>query len=148
MNLFVREGILYFLAYVPISLFLSPFIPERQKKKLTMTFRDSIQLQNFINILYVFGKLPTAGWGWIMVTILEYVPLFALAPRFVLNMRELYAHNVRGNHASGIDTAFGLPSDAVGTAIVFADAGQEQNESGEHVEEISMEENRRDTNVI
>lgn len=106
-----------------------------------------MQMDNVIMVLYILGKLPTAGWGWILAAILEFVPLFTLAPRFILNMRELYAHNIQGNHASGIDIAFGLSSHAIGTEIVFADAGEERDERMEDGEGILMEENRRDTSV-
>jgi hypothetical protein len=66
---------------------------------------------------------------------LEYVPVFTLTPRFILSMRALY-HDV-----ADIDTEFGFTSvsgrNDYGTAIVFADVGQ--NEEGmEQDDEMPM----------
>lgn len=117
--------------------------------ELTVTPLDSMQLENLNIVLYILGDNSTQGWGLIPGGILE--SLFTLAPRFVLNMRELYAHDVQSSGATGIDTAFGLSSlsdrDAVKTEIVFADVGQEQDEMTEHVDDI-LEGNRRDTSVV
>ena len=67
-----------------------------------------------------------------------------LTPRFILDMRELYARSIRlgGEGGSGIDSGFGLSTSsgrgASRSAIVFADAGED--EGLEHGEEIPMEE--------
>lgn len=100
----------------------------------------SIFLFSLINVLGVSGKLPADGWQAILLFLLAYVPLFTLIPRFIISIREMYASDTRGGRGDGIDTGFGLMSfgrDAGGTAIVFADVGQ--NEGLEDVEGIPME---------
>jgi hypothetical protein len=55
--------------------------------------------------------------------VLAYVPMYALTPRLILNIRELYARDVQGRRGEGIDTGFGLLSTrggADGTTMVFA----------------------------
>lgn len=55
-----------------------------------------------------------------------YVPPFTLAPRFIMNIRELYALDVEGRCGDDVDAEFGLSSrgsrTTVGT-IAFADVG-------------------------
>lgn len=71
-----------------------------------------------------------------LLYVLEYVPVYVLAPRFVISMRELYACDGQGLRVGGPDTGFGLSLSSlgnVGTAMVFADVGQNE------VEEIPME---------
>lgn len=130
--------------------------PETQLE-LMVTFRDSIQVFNLVLALATLGKLPTDGPGWILATILQYVPLFTFTPRFVISMRELYAQDGKGRAVGGVDTAFGLSAissrGAVETAMVFAEAGQEQNGGLEDAEEMPMEdgvirEESRDAGVV
>ena len=88
-----------------------------------------------INLLAVSGKLPMGGWQLIPLVILVDIPLFSLAPRLILSMREAYARN--DGRGSGIDSEFGLtlPGRGAGeTAIVFADV--EEIERSEGVEEV------------
>ena len=65
--------------------------------------------------------------------------MYTLTPRFIMNIRELYAHNTRGGHVNGIDTGFGLASVSIyvrsRTEIMFAD---EENEGLEDAESIPM----------
>lgn len=70
-----------------------------------------------------------------LLLLVEYGPIYTLAPRFILSMREMYARDVRGRREGGIDTGFGLSVSAA--TMMFADAGQ--NGSVEEVEEIPME---------
>ncbi|KAF8548545.1 hypothetical protein OG21DRAFT_1516179 [Imleria badia] len=112
-TLLVRQGILYFIA---------------------------VFLFAFIEVLNTSGNISTEGWQADLSTTLGYVPIYALTPRFIMSIRELYARNVLGRRGEGIDTGFGLSlSDrgAVGTAIVFADV--QQNEGSDDVEDIPME---------
>ncbi|KAN0092755.1 hypothetical protein V8E55_003539 [Tylopilus felleus] len=97
MGLLVKQGILSFLAII---------------------------LFNLSNLLSTFGKVPAGGWQLVLLLIVEYGPIYTLAPRFILSMREMYAHDVRGRREGGNDTGFGY-------------AGQ--NGSVEGVEEIQME---------
>lgn len=138
-NLLAREGMLYFLVCVPFQSF--PSSPTREKHaELTATLLDSIQVFNLVLVLSTLGKLPTEGAGWIIATILQYVPLFTFTPRFVISMRELYAQDTQGR-VSGVDNAFGLSAlsgrDTFGT-MVFAEVEQEQNE-GTAAEEVPVE---------
>ena len=73
-------------------------------------------------------------------TVVQYVPIFTLTPRFIMSLRELYARDVQGRRGGGIDTGFGLSSSSYGAggmAIVFADL--ERLEGLEVVEEIPMQ---------
>ena len=102
-------------------------------------FIRSIFLSILINVLGASGKLATAGWQIIALGIVQDVPMYTVAPRFILSIRELYARDVQGRRGEGIDTGFGFSlSDrgGVGTAIMFAAA--EQNEGLEDVEETPM----------
>jgi hypothetical protein len=94
-----------------------------------------------VNALYAWGVITVAGQQAIPITLLEFVPISTLTPRFILNMRELYARNVRGERGSGIDSGFGLSTVsgrlASRSTIVFVDGGR--NEGLEHGEEIPME---------
>lgn len=97
---------------------------------------------NVINTLYAWGNFSLVGWQVILVGFVEIVPIATMAPRFVLNVRELYARNIRGERGNGIDTGFGLSGlSGHGTSssmMVFADS--ERGEGLEHNEEMPMEE--------
>ena len=80
---------------------------------------------------------------WIQwpATVLQGIPPFVLVPRFILGLRELYAHHLQG---SLIDTAFGVGSGpthglhgAVRSTMAFAAPGE--NEDDEVSNEIQME---------
>ncbi|KAF8442237.1 hypothetical protein L210DRAFT_3536113 [Boletus edulis BED1] len=95
---------------------------------------------NLINELAAAGILQNYGWQLIVTIILQYVPVFTLTPRFIMGIRELYAHDTGVRCSGGIDTGFGLQSysrDADGTVMVFAGVGQDEG-SGD-VEEIQRE---------
>lgn len=148
MSLLVKQGILSFLAYVPVRSFLSTSSDLHYLRSetnqlattLTMIFHHSVLLFNLINVLSVSGTVPAGGWGVIVLVISEYVPIYTLTPRFILNMRELYAHDMQGRRGEGIDTGFGFSlssRDAGGMPMVFADVGE--NHGLEDIEEIPME---------
>ena len=143
MTLLVRQGVLYFFAYVLISSSpLSFSLPSELAKsptELIVTFRRSILLFALIDVLSFSAYFPTGGWQLILLPILQTVPIFTLTPRFILNIRELYARDVQGRRGGGIDTAFGLSlsgHEAGRTAMVFMDV--EQNEGSEDVEEVGI----------
>lgn len=81
---------------------------------------------NIVNALYAWGNLNPVGWQIILVGFVEAVPIATMAPRFVLNVRELYACNVRDGRENGIDSGFGLFASSDrgtnGSVIVFADS--------------------------
>jgi len=98
---------------------------------------------NLMNVLelYPWGKVLKVGPQSVVPTILHVVPLSTLIPRFVLNMRELYARSVRGGHT--IDTGFGFSTlgshGVICSSIAFADFGEEEKEGLEHSElDVSM----------
>lgn len=138
MNLFVREGVFYFLAYVHVrvSSLPSPFRP------LTEPTVNSILTYTLLNTLVVAAHIPMSGW-WLLLIIVQFIPTFTLVPRFILSLRQLYAHDLNGGRGSEIDTAFGLApvsecrEDAAANTIQFADA--EQNDWLEQDEDILME---------
>lgn len=102
------------------------------------------------SFLGVIGdNAPGDTWATIPLGMIEYVPAFTLVPRFLLNLRELYARDLRGRCGGDIDTAFGLSSsfgrNAIASAIMFAEAGdndgEQRNEGirlGERVPEICL----------
>jgi len=68
--------------------------------------------------------------------------IYALNPRFILSIRELYARTV-------VDTGFGMLSGHgvgtmtnIGTRLHFAGSGTQTGEESVGIEEISMEETR------
>jgi len=98
------------------------------------------ELNKYINlmvkqgIIYFFGAFLvyflslrlniTTEAARIIISILAFIPMFALTPRFIISVRKLYVRERR----EGFDTGFGLLtlSGGPGTAMVFADV--EQNE--------------------
>jgi len=96
---------------------------------------------SLINLLVSFGKLSLKQlWQADLTFILQLVPIFTLTSRFIISIRELYAHDVRGTRGEGIDTGFGLPShggSAGGTVVMFAGFGRDEGAEG--TEEIPME---------
>ena len=102
---------------------------------------NSMLMYSIINLTFYIAYLSLDGW-WILLMLAEWIPIFTLVPRFILNLRELYARDLQGRRGSDIDTAFGLTSASshgpVASAIMFAEGAQ--NEGEEQGEEIQMEE--------
>ncbi|KAG9312081.1 hypothetical protein JVU11DRAFT_7364 [Chiua virens] len=104
-NILVKQGVIYFLALLPL---------------------------NFINLLGFWNVIP----GFVQYSLLmflEYVPVFTLAPRFIISIREIHDHDVQGRRGGGIDSGFGLStlSDRDATRseqVVFA--SRDENEPG------------------
>ncbi|KAF8452681.1 hypothetical protein L210DRAFT_3519359, partial [Boletus edulis BED1] len=121
LNLFAREGILYFLA---------------------------VFLNALINLLFFAAKVPLPVWGALPVGILENVPVFTLTPRFILSLRALYAREGQGR---GIDSEFGFTSVDVrsvgGIAFARADAGQSEEDVLEPDEDIQLVERETQSGV-
>jgi hypothetical protein len=69
---------------------------------------------------------------------MEYLPVFILTPRFVINIRRLYASSAtEGGLRRDVDTGFGLSGQGASrSAIMFAETG----EGLERGDEIPMEE--------
>ena len=86
-------------------------------------------------MLGILGIIPQ-GWVTQVLMAATNVPLYTLAPRFVMNVRELYALDTEGRCDRDIDTGFGLPSGTgrgVGgsttmATIAFAEEGLENGE--------------------
>ncbi|KAN0092674.1 hypothetical protein V8E55_003458 [Tylopilus felleus] len=78
---------------------------------------------SLLGLLNLFGELPLlGGWLFLWVFILN-APVYTLIPRFILNIREVYARDIQGTRGEGIDTRFGLStngSGVIGTEIAFA----------------------------
>lgn len=73
---------------------------------------------------------------------MSYISLCTLFPRFIINIRELYARDSEGYQGKGIDTAFGIVHDVGGTTdlggdIIFAGVGP--GEESEESEVIRLE---------
>ncbi|KAI9567799.1 hypothetical protein HD554DRAFT_2103449 [Boletus coccyginus] len=94
MNIFVKQGILYFFAVFCFSL---------------------------INVLAATKRLPEGGWQVIPLSILENVPMYTLGPRFIMSIRKMHARDVQGRRGSKIDTAFGLYDRGADGIVVFVD---------------------------
>ena len=80
--------------------------------------------------------VPRDGWSLMLLVPLHYVPTFTLVPRFILDLRKLYARDLQGRH-SNIDTAFGFVSDTAVSTMAFADLHEDDEE---RMNEIQMEE--------
>ncbi|KAG9316930.1 hypothetical protein JVU11DRAFT_3011 [Chiua virens] len=99
-NLLIKEGIVYFFA---------------------------IFLLNSISLLTDWGSIPSDTWQSTLRSIVENVPAYTLAPRFIISIRELYARDVQGRRGGGIDTGFGMSTlsgnGAADASILFAENG-------------------------
>jgi hypothetical protein len=157
MQLFVKDGILYFLVYVSPLPFLSvPFITiifshpcysqlPATKKLITWTSRNII-----FNVTEVWlqDAVTTSSTSQLVVTLLSFTTLCPIMPRFIISVRELYDHDLHGRW-QGIDTGFGVLSqpvfsgNAAVSAIQFADVvpGQdlEEGEVADDSEAIRLE---------
>ena len=83
-----------------------------------------------VNALTALGNIPQ-GWAIDVLPACTGIALYTLTPRFVMNIRELYAVDIQGRCGGDIDTGFGLSSRAgrsvggmttIGT-IAFAGGG-------------------------
>ena len=127
------------LHFLLSSIFLAAIRARKTPTERIATFRRSILLFALIDVSSFSAYFPTGGWQLILLPILQTVPIFTLTPRFILNIRELYARDVQGRRGGGIDTGFGLSlsgHEAGRTAMVFMDV--EQNEGSEDVEEVGI----------
>ena len=117
------QGLLFILLYVRLLFFLTCILD---------SFHDaaiSAFLNNFIYLLYGLGDIPQ-GWVYYVLLVVANLPLYALTPRFVMNIRELYALDIEGRRGGDIDAGFGLSSresrgvgsTTIGT-IVFMELG-------------------------
>jgi len=85
-----------------------------------------ILLWNVMSTLYGFGRISDVRPQNVpALNILAVIPISTLTPRFILNMREMYARSVYGRRGHGIDTGFGLTALSSHmtsrSSIVFAD---------------------------
>jgi len=64
------------------------------------------------------------------LTAFSYMILFPMMPRFIISIRELYDHDLRGHRQQGIDTGFGyvVSENAAESAISFADVDPRQGQ--------------------
>ena len=141
MNLLATQGLIYFSAYVHHAFMSLCPLFHQKSVDLMVTFSFRNFLFDIINVLANFRLLPSGGWQFLLLLLVQYVPMFVLTPRFVLSIRELYARDVR-RRGFGIDTGFGLESSdgrsgAIMTELVFADF--EQNDGLVVVGGISTE---------
>lgn len=104
-----------------------PFCTPRTRNKRLLLVFNSTLLFGLVNLQSHTIPLTSGTWWYSMLSVVSCVPVFTLTSRFILNMRALYARDVRNRGGSEIDTGFGLSSlsnpGVGGTAIVFADAG-------------------------
>jgi hypothetical protein len=105
MQLFVKDGILYFLVYVSPLPFLSVlFITitfshpcysqlPATKKLITWTSRNII-----FNLTQVWLQdvITISSTSQLVLSLLTYITLCPIMPRFIISMRELYDRDLRG----------------------------------------------------
>ena len=140
MRLLVWEGLIYFVVYV----------------RLAVVFPASLNISS--TLVHVITYLLSYGTSyipvqWLILLAVIQQPLpFMLIPRFILNLREMYADDLQGRRGSNIDTAssMGLRSGpGPFSAIVFADAVQNEGELGGEPEmEETVQEMRRTSNCV
>ena len=107
-----------------------------------MTLLSSIVFFNRTAILVASGEFETEGWGALIFLPLEYVPAFALTPRFIMSVRALRPQNQQDGQEHETDVEFGSIGSQHGdhaTEIVL-DIGQPASEVAEQDEEIPLEE--------
>lgn len=88
-----------------------------------------------INVIAASGLAPSEGWQAVLLFVLEFVPTFALTPRFILGIRKLYARDAQRGRGEEIDDGLDLSlpgGNPLGMAMGFLDA--EQNVGLEDVE--------------
>ena len=153
MQQLVRDGALYFIVYVfpPLSHFHSSpsgspvdlVLEYSQTNKLTiqMFSLDTFRAM-FFNITSMVQIQPTGNNGLaLFLSLLAYITMCPIMPRFIISVRELYDRDLRGR-VEGIDTGFGVLSqpiaseNAVVSAIAFADVvpGEDQVVEGDENE--------------
>ena len=102
---------------------------------------NSVLLFALFTLLSDAGIQTADGWLTLVAGGLEQTPPVTLIPRFILSLRELYAHEVQ---VGNIDTAFGFGSEfvhgTVRSTVRFVDVRQG--------EEIQMEERIQDARLI
>ena len=84
---------------------------------------NSVLTYSIVNLIAV--NLSINGWG-ILLLLGEWIPISTLVPRFILNLRELYAYDLQGRRGSNIDTAFGLTS--ASSHGLFVEDGRNEGE--------------------
>ena len=84
---------------------------------------NSVLTYSIVNLIAV--NLSINGWG-ILLLVVEWIPISTLVPRFILNLRELYACDLQGRRGSNIDTAFGLTS--ASSHGLFVEDGRNEGE--------------------
>ena len=107
--------------------------------------RCSILLFALVNVLSLSGKLPAAGWRAQLLLVLEYVPVFTLAPRFILSVRALHTCELQGG-LQDIDSEFGFSSvigrgvgvGVINPTIMFSGLGQSGESPLVQGEEIQL----------
>lgn len=53
------------------------------------------------------GQFQTEGWPTLVLLPLEYVPAFALTPRFIMSVRAPHPHEPQGSQGHEVDAGFG-----------------------------------------
>ncbi|KAG8219134.1 hypothetical protein J3R82DRAFT_4915, partial [Butyriboletus roseoflavus] len=112
MQQLVRDGVLYFLVYVSPSLFVTITFSRRSRlrvfaDKLTtqMFFPDSDTFRAmFFNITSMVQVEPPSNNGLaLFLSLLAYITMCPIMPRFIISVRELYDRDIRGR-VQGMDT--------------------------------------------
>ncbi|KAI9568572.1 hypothetical protein HD554DRAFT_2099129 [Boletus coccyginus] len=172
MQLLMRDGILYFLVYVP------PFCctfnyPHCHQILLSILLLSTHTKTNYLDVLpctsrytpysvvlLCSGVSAIAINGALAASVVLFLLFFyliaicSMMPRLIISMRELYDRDLRA-HWQGIDTGFGMLSqpisseNAAGSTIAFADVttGQGQLEEGAS-EAIRLEESGDDMHQV
>ncbi|KAF8452704.1 hypothetical protein L210DRAFT_3639181 [Boletus edulis BED1] len=117
MNLFVKEGMLYFLA---------------------------ILLFAVCDLLFYVANIPPTGWQGLLLVPMEWVPMITLSPRCILSVLALYERDSRGGFAlpcRNVDSGFGFTLhghsvDELTLTFAPADVGQRTGDRLERYEEI------------
>ena len=101
-NLLVREGIVYFVVCVSIILLFAvlPFIKSHSKLTGWTLVRNLL-----FNVVYLI-QLPDVNLTIILGAVIYSLP-YIIAPRFIINIRELYDRDLR-DRWQGIDAGFGV----------------------------------------
>ena len=88
-----------------------------------------------ITMAWLQNALTLSSTLQLVLTLLYFISLCPMTPRFIISVRELYDRDLRG-HRQGIDTGFGVLSQPISngnaamSAIEFA-AGKEQGQLAE-----------------
>lgn len=86
------------------------------------------------------GQFQTEGWPTLVLLPLEYVPAFALTPRFIMSIRALHPPEPQGSQGHEVDAGFGLSGSRDRDTTIVMDIRRSKSDEIKPDPEIPLEE--------